>query len=134
MNEAIIHLHELELDKCKMDQEATEYWSVSNLMWQFTYSYTMTEYGEYEGRTWLSSPVAYPSTVGHEMHSPAPIYPDISPAYIVTTQIPRGPRPYGSIGKELGHTWKYDEPPPQHKTYFYLWIWYEREGVESSIT
>jgi hypothetical protein len=32
--------------------------------------------------------------------------------YIVTTQVPRGPRPYGLIGKEHGRTRRHDEPPP----------------------
>jgi hypothetical protein len=45
MSEVIIYVHELELGLCEMDQEATEYWSISNLMWQFTYSYTMAERG-----------------------------------------------------------------------------------------
>jgi hypothetical protein len=72
--------------------------------------------GDYEGRIGLSPPVAYPSTVGHEMHSPAPIYLGTSPTYIGTTQIPPGPRPYGSTGKGLGRTRKDDEPPPQHKS------------------
>jgi hypothetical protein len=64
----------------------------------------------------LSPPAAYPSTVGHEMHSPTPIYLGTSPTYIVTTQIRLGPRPYGSTGKGLGCTRKHDEPPPQHKS------------------
>jgi hypothetical protein len=37
-----------------------------------------------------------------------------SPTYIVTTQIPLGPRPYRSTGKGLERTRKHDEPPPQH--------------------
>jgi hypothetical protein len=45
MSEVIIHVPELELGLCEMDQEATEYWSASNLMWQYTYSYTMAERG-----------------------------------------------------------------------------------------
>jgi hypothetical protein len=32
MSEVIIHVLELELGLCEMDQEATEYWSTSNLM------------------------------------------------------------------------------------------------------
>jgi hypothetical protein len=70
--------------------------------------------GKFKGWTGLSPTATYPSTVGHEMHSPATIYPGTSPAYIMTTQVPLGPRPYGSIGKRLGHTRKHDEPPPQH--------------------
>jgi hypothetical protein len=72
--------------------------------------------GDYEGRTGLSPPAAYPSTVGHEMHSSAPTYPGTSPTYIGTTQIPSSLRPYGLIGKGLRRTRKYDEPPPQHKS------------------
>jgi hypothetical protein len=72
--------------------------------------------GDYEGWTWLSPPTAYPSTVGHEMYSPTPIYLGTSPAYIGTTETPWGPRPYGSTGKGFGHTRKHDEPPPQHKS------------------
>jgi hypothetical protein len=34
-------------------------------------------------------------------------------AYVETTQVPPGPRPYGSIGKGLGHTQMHDEPSPQ---------------------
>ena len=71
---------------------------------------------DYKGRTGLSPPTAYPSTVGHEMHSPTPIYPGTSPTYIETTQIPLGPRPYRSTGKGLGHTRKHDEQPPQHNS------------------
>jgi hypothetical protein len=48
----------------------------------------MAEHGDYEGRIGLSPPAAYPSTVGHEMHSPASIYAGTSPAYIGTTQTP----------------------------------------------
>jgi hypothetical protein len=33
----------------EVDREATEYWSASNLMWQFMYSYTMAERGEIQG-------------------------------------------------------------------------------------
>jgi hypothetical protein len=73
-----------------------------------------TNVGEFKGRTWLSPPVTYPLTVGHEMHSPATIYPGTSSAYIMTTQFPLGPQPYGSTGKRLGRTQKHDEPPPQH--------------------
>jgi hypothetical protein len=72
--------------------------------------------GDYEGWTGLSPPATYPSTVGHEMHSPASIYLGTSPAYIGTTQIPLGPRPYGSTGKGPGRTRKHDEPPSQRKS------------------
>ena len=72
--------------------------------------------GDYEGRKGLSPPAFYPSTVGHEMHSPALIYLGTSTTYIATTQVPLGARPYGSIGKGLGCTRKHDEPPPQHKS------------------
>jgi hypothetical protein len=71
---------------------------------------------DYEGRIGLSPPTAYPSTVGHEMHPPVPIYSGTSPAYIETTQVPLGHRPYGSTSKGLGRTRKHDEPPPQHKS------------------
>jgi hypothetical protein len=70
--------------------------------------------GEFKGQTGLSPPSAYPSTVGHEMHPPATIYPGTSPAYVMTTQIPPGLRPYGSTGKRLGRTQRHDEPPPPH--------------------
>jgi hypothetical protein len=32
MSTVIIHVHDLELGLCEMDQDATEYWSASNLM------------------------------------------------------------------------------------------------------
>jgi hypothetical protein len=32
MIKVVIYVHELELGLCEMDQEATEYWSTSNLM------------------------------------------------------------------------------------------------------
>jgi hypothetical protein len=57
--------------------------------------------GDYEGRTELSPPAAYPSTVGHEMHSPTPIYPGTSAAFIGTTQTPRVPDPTDRQGKGL---------------------------------
>ena len=47
------------------------------------------------------------------MHSPIPMYPGTTPDYTETTQIPLGPLPYGSTGKELGHTRRHDERPPQ---------------------
>jgi hypothetical protein len=39
-------------------------------------------------------------------------------AYVENTQVPPGPRPYGSTGKELGHTRRHDEPPPQLSSNF----------------
>jgi hypothetical protein len=68
--------------------------------------------GEFKGRTGLSPHAAYPSTEEKEMQSPAPIYPGTSPVYIVTTQVPCSPQPYGSMGKELGRIWRHDEPSP----------------------
>jgi hypothetical protein len=77
---------------------------------------TWPNVGDCKGRAGLSLLAAYPSIVGHEMYSPVPIYPGTMPAYRETTQIPPGPRPYGSTGKRLGRTRKHDEPPPQHKS------------------
>jgi hypothetical protein len=76
----------------------------------------MAEHGGLRRTDRATPPVAYPTTVGHEMHSPAHIYLGTLPAYIETTQAPPGPRPYGSTGKGLGCTQKHDEPPPQHKS------------------
>jgi hypothetical protein len=58
--------------------------------------------GEFKGRIGLSLSTAYPSTVGHEMHPPATIYPGTSPAYIMTTQIPRVPDPMDRPVRDLG--------------------------------
>jgi hypothetical protein len=69
--------------------------------------------GDYKGQIRLSPPAAYPSTVEKEMYSPVSPYPSILLAYTETTQVPLGPQPYGSTGKELGHTRRHDEPPPQ---------------------
>jgi hypothetical protein len=57
---------------------------------------------DYEGRIGLSPPAAYPSIVGHEMHSPAPIYLGTSLTYIGTAQIPRVPDPTDRQVKDLG--------------------------------
>jgi hypothetical protein len=69
--------------------------------------------GDYKGRTGLAPLAAYPSTMEREMYSPIPPYPSTMLAYIETTQIPRGPRPYESTGNGLGHTRRHDEPPSQ---------------------
>jgi hypothetical protein len=112
----IIYVHELELGLCEMDQEATKYWSASNLMWQFMYSYTMAERGGLwrtdravtTGRlplnrgTWNAFTRPYISRHLARIHSNHPN--------------PPGPWPYGSTGKGLGCTRKHDEPPPQHKS------------------
>jgi hypothetical protein len=69
--------------------------------------------GDYKGWTGLSPLAAYSSTGEYKMYSPVFPYPSTMLAYTETTQIPLGPRPYRSIGKELGHTRRHDEPPPQ---------------------
>jgi hypothetical protein len=63
----------------------------------------MAERGGVQGTDKLSPPAAYPSTMGHEMHPPATIYPGTSPAYIMTTQIsPRVPDPTDRHARDLG--------------------------------
>ena len=69
--------------------------------------------GDYKGRTGLSPHAAYPSTMEREMYSPISPYPSTMLAYIETTQIPPGPWPYGSTGKELRHTRRHNELPSQ---------------------
>jgi hypothetical protein len=58
--------------------------------------------GEFKGRTGLSPPVAYPSTVEREMQSPTPIYLGTSHVYIVTTLDPVIPDPTDRYVKNLG--------------------------------
>jgi hypothetical protein len=69
--------------------------------------------GDYKGRTGLSPPAAYPSTVEREMYSHVPPYPSTMLAYVETTQVPSGPQAYGSTDKGLRHTQRHGEPPPQ---------------------
>jgi len=71
-------------------------------------SYTLVEHG---GLYHHLPPTSQPWK--GTMHSPISPYPSTTLAYIETTQIPLSPWPYGSIGKELGHTWRHDEPPSQ---------------------
>jgi hypothetical protein len=85
-------------------------------MWQFTYSYTPVEHEIIQRADRAVTTWRLPLDRGNGMQSPAPIYLGTSPAYIVTAQIPRGPRPNGSTGKGLGRTQRHDEPPPQHKS------------------
>jgi hypothetical protein len=109
----IIHIHGIGLELCKrMDRETTKYWSAINLMWQFTHSYTLVERGGIQGTDRAISTCRLPLDRRKGMQSHTPIYLGTSPVYIVTTQVPRGPRPYGSICKELGCTRRHDEPPP----------------------
>jgi hypothetical protein len=74
----------------EMGREATEYWSTSNLMWQFRFLTPthQTNVGDYKGWTGLSPPTAYPSTREREMHPPIPLYPSTTPAYKKTTHTP----------------------------------------------
>jgi hypothetical protein len=71
-----------------MGQEATEYWSASNLMWQFRVLHPRRTTGDYKGRTGLSPPAAYPSTGEREMHPPIPLYPSTTLANKKTTHTP----------------------------------------------
>ena len=99
--------------KYEMGREATKYWSASNLMWQFRLLHPKRTWGimkDGQGCHYLSST---PQPERRTMHSPVPPYLSTTLAYKETTQIPSSPRPYRSIGKELGHTWWHDELPPQ---------------------
>jgi hypothetical protein len=76
---------------------------------------TPTEYpnvGDYKGRTGLSPPAAYPSTVGyHHIHRFS--YTRAPRSCTKKLPIPSGPRPYGSIGKGYRQIQRNNELPPQ---------------------
>jgi hypothetical protein len=58
--------------------------------------------GDYKGRTGLSPPAAYPSTVEREMYSLVPPYPSTMLEYVETTQVPWVPDPTDRQVKDLG--------------------------------
>jgi hypothetical protein len=51
--------------KCKMDGETSKHWSVSKHGRLYELLYEYPNVGGYKGRTGLSPPIAYPSTVEH---------------------------------------------------------------------
>jgi hypothetical protein len=77
----------------------------------FTNSYTPVECGGILGTDRAITTYRHPLDHGKGMQSPTTIYLGTSPTYIVTTQIPCSPQPYGSTSKGLGHTRRHDEPP-----------------------
>jgi hypothetical protein len=90
-----------------------EYWSASNLSDNLD-SYTPIERGGIQRTDRAVTTCDLPLIPQKgTMQSPVPPYPSTMLAYAATTQISRGPRPYGSTGKGNGHTLWHDEPPPQ---------------------
>jgi hypothetical protein len=76
---------------CALDRETTEYWSASNLMWQFMHSYTLAEHGGLQGMDRAVTTCRLPLDCGLGMQTPATIYLGTTPTYILTTLVPLGP-------------------------------------------
>jgi hypothetical protein len=69
--------------------------------------------GDYEGRTGLSPPAAYPSKPWGTIIFEGSRAPEHHTVYKETTHIPLGPWPYRLTGKGYGQPQRNDEPPPQ---------------------
>jgi len=77
----------------------------------FKNSYTLCGRGGLQGMDRAVTTCRLPLNRGIGMHPPGPLYPSTMLTYNGPTQVPPGPRPYGSTGKRLGHTRRHDETP-----------------------
>jgi hypothetical protein len=88
--------------KCEMSQEATEYWSASNLMCQFKLLHPNRMWEMMKDRQGYHHRPPTPQPWTRTMHSPASIYPSTMLVYREATQAPRVPDPTDRQVRSLG--------------------------------